>query len=133
MIMEQTKPDLPNLLWCLKYAARSGGVSRAAKGADCKSAGLAFVGSSPTSPTNHFTFMWNSLFPFGDAGKPGGSEPFSVDLRSGRRETGYGFRYFKARSGTSKFSMQNSDGSLRADFDPNPIRPDSRQHPTDHH
>src|SRR5215475_2149419 len=28
-----------------------GGVSRAAKGADCKSAGLAFVGSSPTSPT----------------------------------------------------------------------------------
>jgi hypothetical protein len=29
----------------------SGGVSRAAKGADCKSAGLAFVGSSPTSPT----------------------------------------------------------------------------------
>jgi CHAD domain len=31
---------------------RSGGVSRAAKGADCKSAGLAFVGSSPTSPTN---------------------------------------------------------------------------------
>ena len=31
--------------------ARFGGVSRAAKGADCKSAGLAFVGSSPTSPT----------------------------------------------------------------------------------
>jgi hypothetical protein len=30
---------------------RQGGVSRAAKGADCKSAGLAFVGSSPTSPT----------------------------------------------------------------------------------
>src|SRR5271166_2362784 len=28
-----------------------GGVSRAAKGADCKSAGYAFVGSSPTSPT----------------------------------------------------------------------------------
>src|SRR5688500_1187927 len=28
-----------------------GGVSRAAKGADCKSAGFAFVGSSPTSPT----------------------------------------------------------------------------------
>jgi hypothetical protein len=26
-------------------------VSRAAKGADCKSAGYAFVGSSPTSPT----------------------------------------------------------------------------------
>src|SRR5215831_3981545 len=32
--------------------ARFGGVSRAAKGADCKSAGLAFVGSSPTSPTS---------------------------------------------------------------------------------
>src|SRR5215471_12154183 len=30
---------------------RFGGVSRAAKGADCKSAGYAFVGSSPTSPT----------------------------------------------------------------------------------
>jgi hypothetical protein len=29
-----------------------GGVSRAAKGADCKSAGNAFVGSSPTSPTS---------------------------------------------------------------------------------
>lgn len=28
-----------------------GGMSRAAKGADCKSAGYAFVGSSPTSPT----------------------------------------------------------------------------------
>ena len=28
-----------------------GGVSRAAKGADCKSAGYAFVGSSPTSST----------------------------------------------------------------------------------
>ncbi len=28
-----------------------GGVSRVAKGADCKSAGYAFVGSSPTSPT----------------------------------------------------------------------------------
>jgi hypothetical protein len=26
-------------------------MSRAAKGADCKSAGYAFVGSSPTSPT----------------------------------------------------------------------------------
>jgi hypothetical protein len=33
--------------------ARDGGVSRAAKGADCKSAGLAFVGSSPTSPTRN--------------------------------------------------------------------------------
>src|SRR6185312_14729053 len=33
-------------------AVRPGGrVSRAAKGADCKSAGYAFVGSSPTSPT----------------------------------------------------------------------------------
>src|SRR5262249_32035596 len=31
---------------------RFGGVSRAAKGADCKSAGYAFVGSSPTSPTS---------------------------------------------------------------------------------
>ena len=29
-----------------------GGMSRAAKGADCKSAGFAFVGSSPTSPTS---------------------------------------------------------------------------------
>src|SRR5262249_59181535 len=29
-----------------------GGVSRAAKGADCKSAGYAFAGSSPASPTN---------------------------------------------------------------------------------
>ena len=29
----------------------TGGMSRAAKGADCKSAGYAFVGSSPTSPT----------------------------------------------------------------------------------
>src|SRR5205085_379312 len=28
-----------------------GGVSRAAKGADCKSAAFSFVGSSPTSPT----------------------------------------------------------------------------------
>jgi hypothetical protein len=28
-----------------------GGVSRAAKGADCKSAGYAFAGSSPASPT----------------------------------------------------------------------------------
>jgi hypothetical protein len=28
-----------------------GGMSRVAKGADCKSAGYAFVGSSPTSPT----------------------------------------------------------------------------------
>ena len=27
-------------------------MSRAAKGADCKSAGFAFVGSSPTSPTS---------------------------------------------------------------------------------
>ncbi len=32
-----------------------GGVSRAAKGADCKSAGYAFVGSSPTSPTSRET------------------------------------------------------------------------------
>ena len=31
-----------------------GRVSRAAKGADCKSAGYAFVGSSPTSPTIQF-------------------------------------------------------------------------------
>ena len=35
----------------IRADARFGGVSRAAKGADCKSAGLAFVGSSPTSPT----------------------------------------------------------------------------------
>ncbi len=33
----------------------SGGVSRAAKGADCKSAGYAFAGSSPASPTNSKT------------------------------------------------------------------------------
>ena len=32
-----------------------GVVSRAAKGADCKSAGVAFVGSSPTSPTIRFS------------------------------------------------------------------------------
>ena len=31
-------------------------MSRAAKGADCKSAGYAFVGSSPTSPTTLFLF-----------------------------------------------------------------------------
>ena len=37
----------------------NGGVSRAAKGADCKSAGLAFVGSSPTSPTNRKTMSGN--------------------------------------------------------------------------
>src|SRR5262245_49740008 len=39
---------------CLSRSIRCGGfggVSRAAKGADCKSAGYAFVGSSPTSPT----------------------------------------------------------------------------------
>ena len=36
----------------------TGGVSRAAKGADCKSAGLAFVGSSPASPA---IFLFNSL------------------------------------------------------------------------
>ena len=41
---------LPKLLRMFSYA-RGGGVSRAAKGADCKSAGYAFVGSSPTSPT----------------------------------------------------------------------------------
>jgi hypothetical protein len=41
---------LPNPLRLFSYT-RDGGVSRAAKGADCKSAGLAFVGSSPTSPT----------------------------------------------------------------------------------
>jgi hypothetical protein len=41
---------LLNPLRMFSYA-RCGGVSRAAKGADCKSAGLAFVGSSPTSPT----------------------------------------------------------------------------------
>src|SRR5467141_2047706 len=52
MIMEPTKLHLPRPLQCLKYAALPGGVSRAAKGADCKSAGLAFVGSSPTSPTS---------------------------------------------------------------------------------
>jgi hypothetical protein len=36
---------------CLFNYRRYGRVSRAAKGADCKSAGYAFVGSSPTSPT----------------------------------------------------------------------------------
>jgi hypothetical protein len=34
------------------FSVRFGGVSRVAKGADCKSAGYAFVGSSPTSPTS---------------------------------------------------------------------------------
>src|SRR6266436_7872392 len=53
MIMEPTKLHLPSLPQCLKYAALPGGVSRAAKRADCKSAGLAFAGSSPASPTNH--------------------------------------------------------------------------------
>ncbi len=36
---------------CSKQLAEPGSVSRAAKGADCKSAGTAFVGSSPTRPT----------------------------------------------------------------------------------
>ena len=41
-----------------RLAVRPGGrVSRAAKGADCKSAGYAFVGSSPTSPTRHLRTM----------------------------------------------------------------------------
>jgi hypothetical protein len=40
----------------------NGGVSRAAKGADCKSAGFAFVGSSPTSPTTLFIDL--VLWPF---------------------------------------------------------------------
>ncbi len=39
-----------------------GGVSRAAKGADCKSAGYAFVGSSPTSPTKTFSPQAKYLF-----------------------------------------------------------------------
>src|SRR5215471_11326449 len=46
-----------------------GRVSRAAKGADCKSAGYAFVGSSPTSPTTletqvklHFCPGYSRLF-----------------------------------------------------------------------
>src|SRR5258706_1564662 len=39
--------------------ASHGGVSRAAKGADCQSAGAAFVGSSPTSPTNRKTMSGN--------------------------------------------------------------------------
>ena len=71
---------------------------------------------SPTSPTNHPPFLWNCPCLFGDPGKPGDSQAFPLDLRSGRRETGYGYRYFGVRSGTSKFSMQNSDGSLRADL-----------------
>jgi hypothetical protein len=33
----------------------AGGMSRAAKGADCKSAGYAFAGSSPASPTTVFS------------------------------------------------------------------------------
>ncbi len=33
------------------FRSRNGGMSRAAKGADCKSAGYAFAGSSPASPT----------------------------------------------------------------------------------
>src|SRR5262252_6008885 len=46
----------------IRADARFGGVSRAAKGADCKSAGLAFVGSSPTSPTNLKTKEWPVRF-----------------------------------------------------------------------
>src|SRR5262249_38958585 len=48
---------------CLSRSIRCGGfggVSRAAKGADCKSAGYAFVGSSPTSPTTLKNYLfWN--------------------------------------------------------------------------
>ena len=47
-------------------------MSRAAKGADCKSAGLAFVGSSPTSPTiigidrhSETRGSWTGLFSLG--------------------------------------------------------------------
>ena len=43
----------PGLVPCQAPVNREcdGGMSRAAKGADCKSAGLAFAGSSPASPT----------------------------------------------------------------------------------
>src|SRR4029079_6222674 len=39
-----------------------GGVSRAAKGADCKSAGYAFAGASPASPTTYAlnSACWNN-------------------------------------------------------------------------
>src|SRR5262245_12245929 len=53
--IKPTHPDQPastadclsRSMWCGGF----GGVSRAAKGADCKSAGYAFAGSSPASPT----------------------------------------------------------------------------------
>ena len=47
------QPLLPNHLTAFTYA-RGGGVSRVAKGADCKSAGLAFVGSESYLP-HHLT------------------------------------------------------------------------------
>ena len=48
-----------------------GGMSRAAKGADCKSAGFAFVGSSPTSPTTAWGRRQDGLGS-SDTGFPGG-------------------------------------------------------------
>ena len=45
--------------WCIgglyEYAEARGGVPEWLKGADCKSVGVAYVGSNPTSPTKfHF-------------------------------------------------------------------------------
>jgi hypothetical protein len=54
----------PDALWGLRFIGffrqkterflPDGGVSRAAKGADCKSADYVFVGSSPTSSTRYY-------------------------------------------------------------------------------
>src|SRR5215813_4067639 len=51
MIVNRQTRTCPARCGALSTRRDRGGVSRAAKGADCKSAGLAFVGSSPTSPT----------------------------------------------------------------------------------
>ena len=48
----------------------TGGMSRAAKGADCKSAGYAFAGSSPASPTTHLHFSAPSELPTGNPARP---------------------------------------------------------------
>jgi hypothetical protein len=36
MMREPAKRDLPSLFWCLKYTGAIGGMSRAARRADCK-------------------------------------------------------------------------------------------------
>ncbi len=56
-------PEISDVCQVLVAMIGDGRVSRAAKGADCKSAGLAFVGSSPTSPTNlraFRRFVWHA-------------------------------------------------------------------------